>query len=305
MPSTFRSFWSALPGPSRGIALMIVSTVFFSVMHATIRHVSQDLHPFQIAFFRNFFGLIVFLPIIVQRGVGVFHTARLGLHVVRAMLNMLAMFSFFYALSITPIAKVTALSFTSPLFMAVLSVIVLGERMRARRWTATILGFVGTLVILRPGIEAVDFGAMLVLGSASIWAVTMIVIKVLLRTDSSVSVTAYVNLLLSLLSLGPAIYVWQWPDPAAWGWLLFIGVGGTIGQLLLAESLKQAEATAVMPFDFLKLVWTALLGLWLFAEVPTLHTWIGAAIIFSSGFYIAYRESVIARAQQRAAAAGR
>ncbi len=300
MPAAFREIWTGLPGTTRGIALMVISTVFFSMMHATIRYISTELHPFQIAFFRNFFGLLVFLPIIMQQGVGVFHSDRLGLHALRACLNMCAMFSFFYALSITPIAKVTALSFTSPLFMAVLSVLILGERMRVRRWTATILGFIGTLIILRPGIEAVDFGSILVVGSASIWAVTMIVIKFLLRSDSSVTVTAYVNVLMSILSLGPALYVWRWPGIEAWGWLLFIGIAGTIGQLLLAESLKQAEATAVMPFDFLKLVWTALLGFWLFAEIPTLYTWIGAAIIFSSGFYIAYRESMLARQQQLA-----
>lgn len=279
---------------------MVFSTVFFSVMHATIRHVSAELHPFQIAFFRNFFGLLVFLPILMKLGVGILHTNRFSLHALRACLNMFAMLSFFYALSITPIAKVTALSFTSPLFMAVLSVIILGERMRVRRWSATILGFVGTLIILRPGIEAIDFGSMLVVGSASIWAVTMIVIKFLLRSDSSITVTAYVNVLMSVLSLGPALYVWQWPSPVAWAWLVFIGVAGTIAQLALAESLKQADATAVMPFDFLKLVWTAMLGYWLFAEIPTPYTWLGAAIIFGSGFYIAYRESVLARQQQQA-----
>ena len=145
-----------------------------------------------------------------------------------------------------------------------------------------------------------DFGSILVVGSASIWAVTMIVIKFLLRTDTSVTVTAYVNILLSVLSLGPALYVWQWPGPEAWVWLVFIGIAGTVGQLLLAQSLKEADATAVMPFDFLKLVWTAMLGYWLFTEIPTLYTWIGATIIFSSGFYIAYRESVVARERQRA-----
>jgi len=188
--------------------------------------------------------------------------------------------------------------------MAVLSVLILGERMRLRRWTATILGFVGTLIILRPGIEAIDYGSMLVVGSASVWAVTMIVIKFLARTDSSLTITAYMNLLLSLLSLGPAIYVWQTPSATAWIWLVFIGVSGTLAQLLLTEALKQTEATAIMPFDFLKLVWTAALGYVLFAEVPTLYTWIGASVIFASGFYIAWRESMLARQAQRSRGGG-
>ena len=288
-----------MPATTRGIVAMLVSTVLFSAMHTAIRHVSQEIPPIQAAFFRNFFGLIVFLPILMQTGLKVFHTDRIGLHLVRAGLNVCAMFSFFTALAITPIAKVTALSFTSPLFMAVLSVLILGERMRLRRWTATILGFVGTLIILRPGIEAIDYGSMLVVGSASVWAVTMIVIKFLARTDSSLTITAYMNLLLSLMSLGPAIYVWQTPSATAWGWLVFIGVAGTLAQLLLTEALKQTEATAIMPFDFLKLVWAAALGYVFFAEVPTLYTWIGAAVIFASGFYIAWRESMLARRAQR------
>ena len=278
-----------------GIVAMLVSTVFFSAMHAAVRHVSHEIPPIQAAFFRNFFGLIVFLPILMRSGLTVLHTDRIGLHLVRACLNVCAMFAFFTALSITPIAKVTALSFTSPLFMAVLSVIILGERMRVRRWTATILGFVGTLIILRPGIEAIDLGSVLVVSSAIVWAVTMIVIKFLARTDSSLTITAYMNVLLSILSLGPAIYVWQTPSAEAWMWLVFIGVSGTLAQLTLTEALSQTEATAVMPFDFLKLVWTAAMGFLFFAEIPTIYTWIGAAVIFFSGFYIAYRESVLAR----------
>ncbi|MGI9520331.1 MAG: DMT family transporter [Hyphomicrobiaceae bacterium] len=284
-----------MPPTSRGITMMVISTVFFASMHAAIRYIAFELHPFQIAFFRNFFGLLIFLPIALRMGFGVFHTTRLGLHVVRSILNIGAMLAFFTALSITPIAKVTALSFTSPIFMAVLSVLILGERMRVRRWVATICGFIGTLIILRPGVEALDFGSILVVGSASVWAFTMIVIKFLARTESSVTITAYMNVFLSLLSLVPAIFTWQQPSLEAWLWLAFIGIAGTLGQLTLAESLKQTEATAVMPFDFLKLVWAAFLGYLLFAEIPTLYTWTGAAIIFASGLYIAYRESVLAR----------
>ncbi|MGI9422768.1 MAG: DMT family transporter [Hyphomicrobiaceae bacterium] len=280
--------------------MMVSSTVFFAVMHAAIRHISQDLHPFQVAFFRSFFGLIIFLPIAIRSGLKVFHTSRIGLHMLRAALNICAMLSFFTALSITPIAKVTALSFTSPLFMAVLSVIILGEKMRLRRWTATALGFVGTIIILRPGLEAIDLGSILVVSSASIWAVTMIVIKFLARTDSSLTITAYMTVMLSIVGLGPALYFWQNPSAEMWAWLIFIGIAGTLAQLMLTEALRQTEATAVMPFDFLKLVWAAVLGYVLFSEIPTIYTWIGAAIIFTSGFYIAYRESVLARQLRKA-----
>jgi len=200
------------------------------------------------------------------------------------------MLMFFTSLSLTPVARVTALAFTAPLFTALLSVLFLGERFRARRWTALALGFAGMLIILRPGMIPADLGSLLVVGSASLWAVTMIVIKVLSRTESSFAITAYMNLFLALFSLGPALWVWVMPPPEMWVWLVAIGVIGTIAQLALSQALKETEPTAVLPFDFLKLIWTAILGFWVFGEVPDVLTWVGAAVVFGSGFYIAWRE---------------
>ncbi len=264
-------------------------------MHACVRYLSGELHPLQIAFFRNFFGLIVFVPLVMRSGVGFLCTTRLRLHGLRAILNVISMFMFFYALSMTPLARVTALSFTAPIFAAVLSVIMLGERFRLRRWSAIAAGFVGTMVILRPGMIEVDIGSVLVVVSAALWGLTLIIIKILGRTETSMTITGYMNLSLSALSLGPAIYFWQMPTPAAWAVLLAIAVLGTLGQLALAESLRQADTTVVLPFDFLKLVWAAALGYLFFAELPDALTWVGAAIVFASGFYIAYREGVVRR----------
>lgn len=275
----------------RAIALMVASTVGFSAMHATIRSISADLHPFQIAFFRNFFGLLIFVPILVRTGPGFLRTSQFPLHITRAVLNVLAMLTFFTALSLIPLAKVTAIAFSAPLFAALLAVVVLGERFRVRRWVALVIGFVGTLIILRPGLLAVDLGSILVLASAGLWGVTMIVIKILARRESSLAITGYMSILLSILSLGPALYVWQTPEPTTWLWLLFIGLTGTLAQVALAESLKLGETTVVMPFDFLKLVWATAFGFVLFAEFPDVLTIVGAATIFFSSFYIAYRET--------------
>ena len=223
-------------------------------MHVLVRYVSSELHPIQISFFRNAFGLLVFAPWLMKYGLGVMSTKRLGLHCVRAVLNVAAMFAYFTALSITPLARVTALGFTAPIFAALLSVVLLGERFRFRRWAALIIGFAGTLVILRPGVQAIDLGSMLVLISAVLWGVTMIVIKVLARTETSMTITGYMNLFLTILSFGPALYFWQMPRAETWIWLLLIGVTGTLAQVALAQALKEAEAGVVMPFDFLKLV---------------------------------------------------
>jgi len=205
------------------------------------------------------------------------------------------MLMFFAALSLTPLAKVTALSFTAPIFMAVLSVMFLGERFRVHRWVAILFGFIGMVIILRPGLVAIDTGALLVLGSAALWAVAMVLIKILSRADSSVSIVAWMGIFLCLFSIGPALWVWQPVTGTQLFWLLLVGLFGSIAQIALSQSLKETDPTALMPFDFLKLVWTTLLGVWFFAEIPDVYTWIGAAVIFTSGLYIARRERLAAR----------
>jgi drug/metabolite transporter (DMT)-like permease len=209
------------------------------------------------------------------------------------------MFAFFSALSMTPLARVTALGFTAPIFATLLGVVVLGEVIRLRRWTATICGFLGTLVILRPGLSEIDLGSLLVLFSALLWGCTLIVIKVLARTESSLTITSYMNILLTLLSLVPALLVWRMPEGMQWLWLLAIGVTGTLAQLAITQSLKEADTGAVMPFDFLKLIWVAIMGYLFFAEVPGPFVWLGGAIIFASATYIAIRESRLARARRK------
>ncbi|MGH6916192.1 MAG: DMT family transporter [Geminicoccaceae bacterium] len=282
---------AALANPAlRGIALMFVSTFFFAAMHGSIRYVSATIHPFEIALFRNVFALVVVLPWFYRYGMAPLRTRRFGLHALRAAFNIMAMLSFFYALSITPLSEVTALGFTAPIFATVLAALVLGEVVRARRWTAIAIGFVGTLIILRPGFDAIGLGQLLVLFSSMIWACALLVIKTLGRTDSSATIISYMALLMIPLSLVPALFVWRWPEPLEWGWLMGIGVLGGIGQFCMTEALRQADTAVVMPFDFFKLVWVTLIAWLAFAEHLDLYTWIGGAVIFSSTLYIAYRE---------------
>lgn len=295
LAKSFNDWWLALTDASRGIILMVVSTICFSIMHTAVRYLSAELHPLQIVFFRNLFGMIVFLPLVLRSGLSFMATKRMPMHLLRAGLNVMAMSAFFLALSMTPLARVNALAFSAPLFTAVLTVLLLGERFRLRRWAAIFFGFVGAMVILRPGITSIDLGSWLTLLAAFIWGLTMIVIRSLGKTESSLTITGYMITFLSIFSLGPALYYWQWPQANAWLVLLLIGISGTIAQILLAESLKTAETTVVLPFDFLKVVWASMLGYSLFAEVPTIYTWIGAAIIFISSFYVAYRERQLAR----------
>lgn len=284
------ALWSRQTPALRGILLMCVSTVAFSIMHGLVRFVSEVLPPFQIAFFRNVLGLAFLLPLLMRSRFEMLRTKRIGLHALRGVINIVAMLMFFTALSISPLAKVTALSFTAPIFMAILAVLVLGERFRIYRWMAILSGFAGMLVILRPGLVAIDTGALLVTGSAALWAVAMVLIKILSRTESSLTIVAYMGIFLGIFSIFPALWVWQPFGLQTLGWMVLIGLFGTIAQMALSQALKETDPTALMPFDFLKLIWTALIGAWFFAEVPDVYTWIGAAVIFSSGLFIAFRE---------------
>ena len=301
MGNRFNAFWKAQTGVTRGIVLMLLSTLGFSIMHVLIRHLAASLDPIQIVFFRNFFGLVVFLPWFLRHGLAPLRTNQLKLHALRAGLNVCAMAAFFYALGMTPVARVTALSFTAPLFAAILSVLVLGEVFRLRRWTATFCGFLGTLVILRPGFAEIDLGSLLALAAALLWGCTLIVIKVLARTESAMTVTSYMNILLTLLSLVPALLVWRMPEGVQWFWLLAIGVLGTLAQVAITQSLKEADTGVVMPFNFFNLIWVTIMGYLLFAEVPGLFVWLGGAIVFASATYIAIRESRLARERRHAA----
>ena len=289
------SSWKSQTPVMRGIVLMCLSTIAFSIMHGLVRFVSEVLPPFQIAFFRNIFGLAFLLPLLMRSRFAILRTKQIGLHALRGVINMAAMLMFFTALAISPIAKVTALGFTAPIFMAILAVLVLGERFRIYRWSAIFLGFVGMLIILRPGLVAIDTGALLVIGSAALWAVAMIIIKIQSRTESSLTFVAYMGIFLGVFSIAPAVWVWQPFGLQTLGFMVLIGLFGSIAQMAISESLKETDSTALMPFDFLKLIWTAIIGVWFFSEIPDIYTWIGATVIFLSGLFIAIRERSIQR----------
>jgi drug/metabolite transporter (DMT)-like permease len=280
---------AALHNPAlRGMALMFAGTFFVAAMIGSIRHMSASMHPFEIALFRNLFALVVVLPWFFRYGIAPLRTQHLRLHVLRALFNIVAMLCFFYAVSVAPLSEVTALGYSSPIFATVLAALVLGEVVQARRWTAIAFGFLGALIILRPGFAAVGPGQLLALFSALAWSCALMVIKTLGRTDSSATIITYMGLLMAPLSLGPALFVWQWPAAHEWGWLIAIGVLGGLGQFCVTEALRQADTAVVMPIDFFKLIWVALIAWLAFGERLDLFTWIGGAVIFASAVSLVY-----------------
>ncbi len=275
----------------RGIALMVVATLSFSGMHASIKHVSVDLHPFEVAFFRNFFGLVALFPVFLRYGLTPLKTTRFGLHVGRVSLNIGSMIAFFYAISITPLAEVIALSFAAPIFATFLAMFLFKEVTGSGRWAAILTGFAGTLVILRPGYEEIGLGPVLAVLSAMTWGGAVMIIKSLSRTDSSVTITLYMVLLMTPLSAIPAAFVWEWPTWNQLVFLVMVGSFGTIGHLCMTQAIKLAPTNVVMPIDFVRLIWVAIIGYFIFGESLDIFVWIGGAMIFVSGFLIAQAEN--------------
>lgn len=240
-------WYYVLPPQTRAIVLILGSTFCFTGMHTVIRYAAtvDEMHPFEIAFFRNVFGLVVLAPFFWRNGLGVLRTSKFHLHAIRGSIQIFAMLSFFTALSISPMAKVSAMSFSAPLFATLGAVIFLGERIKSRRIMALILGFIGAMIILRPGVVELDTGMLLVLGSSAIWACAMLIIKVLSRTDSSVTITAYQGLFLLPFSFCAAIFVWTWPTATQLVMFAFMGLLGTLGHLAMAQAFKLADTTAI------------------------------------------------------------
>ena len=272
---------------------MILATLLFSIMHASIKHISSEIHPFEVAFFRNLFGLVVIAPWFIKYGIKPLITNRIKLHFLRSVFNVIAMLTFFYALSVSPLAEVASLSFTAPLFATLLAIIFLGEKIGIRRSAAIIIGFIGAAIIVNPDYKTINIGHMCVLISASIWSVSLIFIKILGKTESSVTITSYMVLFMIPLSAIAASFYWIMPSLNDLLVLAIIGITGTYAQMLLAQALKEEDTVVIMPFDFLKLVWAVLIGYLIFSEVPQVNTWIGSIIIFSSTLYVAYRERKI------------
>ena len=284
---------------ARAAFLVATSALGFTLSHGVIRHVGEALHSFEIAFFRNLFGLLVLVPFLMRHGTASFRTERLSGHLLRGVLQIGAMLMFYTALTFAPLAEVSALSFTAPLFGTIFAVMILKERIRLRRVVAVLVGFVGALVIMRPGVVPFNLGAGLVLGSSVMWSLAMVVIKRLSATESSLTLTAYMGVVMTPLSLVPALTVWRWPTPAELAWLVLLGSLGAGAQYVMAEGFRLADATTVMPFDFSRLIWASALGYVAFGEVPEIWTYLGGALIFGSTVYIAYREAQAERALRR------
>jgi drug/metabolite transporter (DMT)-like permease len=282
-----------LPPHLRGIACAIVASASFASMHNTIRYISSDIHPFQVAFFRTLFGVAFLVPWFAAVGTGSLQTSSIGKHVARAFVNALSMVAWFMALSLMPVADATSLALLGPIFVALGAVWLFGERITPRRWVGIGIAALGALVIIRPGFTSVGLATWLVLTASLCVSASKLIAKSLSLTEGTASIVAYLTFLMTPITLIPAMFVWVWPTPGQLGLLALIGALGTTGHLFFIKAYKLADVSLVEPVMFMRMVWAALIGFVVFAEFPDSWTWIGAAIVVIGTTYLARREPAV------------
>ena len=271
---------------------MLTTGVFFVLVTAIVRHLGTDMSPAQSAFIRYAVGLAFFAPMFIRIRPGQLRKPRrLGLHVLRGLVHGTGVILWFYAMARIPIAEVTALGFTAPIFMTVGAALFLGERLHIRRILAIVAGFAGAMIILRPGISEVSSGQIAQLIAAPLFAASFILAKKLTDTESSAGIVASLTILVTLALLPPAMIAWRNPTGEEVFWRSLAAASATIGHFTMTFAFRWAEMTVLQPIMFLQLVWATLVGLYLFGEVPDLYTWLGGAVIVGSITYIAHRES--------------
>lgn len=289
--AALRERWLTLPANTRGGIWVLLAAVGFSITAVLAKSLGESLHSFQIAFFRSVVGLAVLLPLALRAGPTVLRTPVPGLHLARALAGATAMMCGFYALTHLPLATATALTFTRPFFLIVLAVLFLGEPVRWRRWSATLVGFAGVLVMLRPGAGTIEPAMLVALGQALAASMVVVFLKRMPAEESHLTVLFYTAAYTTLFTLVPALWVWRDVSGPVLVTAVLLGVIGVTSQAAIVRAYRIAEATAVAPFDYARLLFATGFGIVLFSEFPDLWTMLGAGIIIASTVYIARREA--------------
>jgi drug/metabolite transporter (DMT)-like permease len=279
----------------RAVLLMAGSTVLFGMMAVCIRLASSQLHPFEIAFFRNFFGFVFTLPLLYRHGWSILRTDKLSLYFLRCGIGIVGMLAGFWAIVHLPLAQAVALSYSSPIFVTIAAVFVLGEIVRARRWTAVIVGFIGVLVLMHPGADSFSFASLVAVLAAVMSASVAISIKIMSRTERADSIVILSTMIWVPMSLLPALFYWTTPTGITWLWIVLSGLLGTLAHMCWTRALRMADASSLTPISFLQVIVVGVFAYFLFDETVDRWTVLGAAIIFGSNIYIAHREAKLSR----------
>lgn len=284
--------WSLLSGNVRGGLLVLLATLFITVMTAIIKLIGQKFAVVEILFIRQIFVLLFCAPVIIKNHRTVFVSEHKRIYFLRALLSAVAMITGFTAVVYLPLAEVTAISFGRTLFTTILAIVFLKEVVGIRRWTGTLVGFAGVIIIVQPDTDHINLYAVLAIISAFFVASNMIILRKVSQIDNPSTIMAYHGVLITLVMAGPAIYYWKTPDLQELAIILLAGGLMSIGQYLTIKGFKVGEAAAIAPMEYVKLLFATAIGIYFFNEIPTVWTIVGALFIVGSTLYTMHRNSV-------------
>jgi drug/metabolite transporter (DMT)-like permease len=252
------------------------------VMAVAGRETTRDLNVFEIMEVRSLLGFVLLYPLIrLNGGFAILRTSRLQLHVARNLIHYVAQLGWFFALTLIPLGQVVAIEFTMPIWTALLAASFLGERMTGAKIAAIVLGLIGVLVIVRPTTGAINPGQLLALGAAFGFGISIAVMKFLTRTETTIAIVFWMLVVQATAGFVPTLFVWVWPTALLWGWILVIAICGTFSHFCMARAMLYADATIVVPMDFLRVPLTATVGWLLYSEALDAFTLLGAALILT------------------------
>ncbi len=275
----------------RAVFWMTGTLFSFAIMAVAVRELSGEIHSFQIMLFRSLASLAVLLPIAFYLGREVWRTERMGMQVTRNTVHFAAQLGWITGIGLLPLAEVFAIEFTTPIWATVMALLFLGERLNRGRIVALAAGFVGILVILRPGLATIDTGSLSVLGAAVGFAITLTLTKILTRSDSPLTILLYMSAIQLPLGVAITIFVWKTPDPLQLFWLCVVGLSGLSAHFCTASALRLADQTIVVPMDFMRLPLIVLVGYLIYAETAEILVLLGAALIFAGNYYSIFLEN--------------
>ena len=272
------SLFTNMPGRSLSVLLMILSGFCFVAMHSAAKYLADEVHIFEIVFLRCALVVVILSPFLFKEGKKSLFTKQPKNQIYRVVTNSIAILLFFFGLSISPLSLATVLNFTAPIFTVIFAIIFLKEKLTTHRLISLVLGFIGVMCVLRPDLS-LNLGGLLVLLSSLVWASSLIFIKKLTKTDSAVTISLYAG-----VGMMPATFAAAYPyleeiNFVQFLFILFIAVSGTTAQTLLNSALKRGELSFLLPLDFLRLIWSVLLGIALFGESTSVFLWLGGLFI--------------------------
>lgn len=285
--------------PVLGVVLKLASIVLFAGMAVCVKFLGLDVPIGQTIFVRGLISIVVLT--LIAKHAGALHllkTSNWRSHALRSVAGTVSMFCLFAALTMIPLADVTAITFTSPLFLTVLAMLLLGERIHRFRWTALAIGFLGVLIMIGPHVsfaEGASLGALTALGAAIFSALAMTFLRSMSSGEHAITITFYFSLTFTACAALTALRGWLAPTPTQWLFIALAGLFGIFGQLLLSYSYRYAEASTIAPLDYTSLIWAVLLGYVFFDEMPTPSVWAGAPLVIAAGSIILWREYTLKR----------